>query len=142
MMDAGPGFRRRPIVAAGLRPSKRELDKGLLGIGEARAVASDFGCAQARASRRTWCLAARGAGPLRSALRTSRAANTMEECSDGVQGHSRSRRAATKQKGPDPFGAGPLRTELGDARLHACLSRIGLTLAAFQRSKVKRGACS
>lgn len=31
-MVVGDGFRRRPIVAAGLRLSKRELDDKLLGL--------------------------------------------------------------------------------------------------------------
>ena len=45
-----------------------------------------FGCAQTRASRRMWCLAARGSG---LGSRTSRTANTMSR-GNGVKGHTRS----------------------------------------------------
>ena len=45
-----------------------------------------FGCAQTRASRRMWCLAARGSG---LGSRTSRTANTMSR-GRGVKGHTRS----------------------------------------------------
>lgn len=45
-----------------------------------------FGCAQTRASRRMWCLAARGSG---LGSRTSRTVNTMSR-GNGVKGHTRS----------------------------------------------------
>ena len=45
-----------------------------------------FGCAQTRASRRMWCLAARDSG---LGSRTSRTANTMSR-GNGVKGHTRS----------------------------------------------------
>ncbi len=53
-MPSGDGFRRRPIVAAGFRPRS---------VSSTRASGTGFklhfGCAQTRASRRMWCLAAR-----------------------------------------------------------------------------------
>ena len=51
-----------------------------------RATGIHFGCAQTRASRRMWCLAARGPG---FGPRTSRTANTMSR-GRGVHGHTRS----------------------------------------------------
>ena len=48
-----------------------------------------FGCAQTRASRRMWCLAARDLAHLIDRSRTSRTANTMSR-GNGVHGHTRS----------------------------------------------------
>ena len=57
-----------------------------------------FGCAQTRASRRMWCLAARGSG---LGSRTSRPANTMSR-GNGVKGHTRSGADdESRTRGPD-----------------------------------------
>lgn len=62
-----------------------------------------FGCAQTRASRRMWCLAARGSG---LGPRTSRAANTMSR-GNGVKGHTRSEADdESRTRGPDPMTHG------------------------------------
>jgi len=97
-----------------------------------------FGCAQARASRRMWCLAARGSG-LKS--RTSRTANTMSR-SSGVPGHTRSETVAVgqRERPGSLWESGPLLAELGRCavRLGASLSRIDLILIPIKRLSAKR----
>ena len=62
-----------------------------------------FGCAQTRASRRMWCLAARGSG---LGSRTSRTANTISR-GIGVKGHTRSEADdESRTRGPDPMTHG------------------------------------
>jgi hypothetical protein len=62
-----------------------------------------FGCAQTRASRRMWCLAARGSG---LGSRTSRTANTMSR-GNGVKGHTRSGADdESRTRGLDPMTHG------------------------------------
>ena len=66
-----------------------------------------FGCAQTRASRRMWCLAARSSNLAMNLPRTSRAANTIRaatECKDTAEVKPTKRQIQrTKTKGPDPF---------------------------------------
>ncbi len=72
-----------------------------------------FGCVQARASRRMWCLAARGPG---CGPRTSRAANTwvfaVAECKGTAEVKSRKQKLKNK-KARILLESGPLRSELG-----------------------------
>lgn len=87
---AGDGFRRRPILAAGL--ASRSASSTRSGLVKRWTRESDFGCARARRSRRSWCVAARGAGPC-DRPRAHPGPPTPLQRGHGVQGHSRSRTA-------------------------------------------------
>jgi len=111
-MVAGHGFRRRPIIAAGLRPPKRELDGGLRDHSDSAAAIRLRLCPSASVPSDVVSRCTRGWPIAIGPAHIPRCQHRFQ-CSDGVQGHSRSRTvsatvqsfiASPNAKGPDPCG--------------------------------------